>query len=76
MSKIKVVRLGIAQILTVISQNQKKALREAYSGKVRENEQLSFTNCFPIVVFHCTHVIFQQDMILSHRKTVRRISDI
>merc|ERR1712046_19300 len=33
LSKIKVVRLGIAQILTVISQNQKKALREAYSGK-------------------------------------------
>ena len=33
LSKIKLVRLGIAQILTVISQNQRKALREAYSGK-------------------------------------------
>ena len=35
LSKIKVVRLGIAQILTVISQNQRTALKEAYSGKVR-----------------------------------------
>merc|ERR1712046_361885 len=33
LSKIKVVRLGIAQILTVISQNQRTALKEAYSGK-------------------------------------------
>merc|ERR1712176_1677356 len=33
LSKIHLVRLGIAQILTVISQNQKKALREAYKDK-------------------------------------------
>ena len=30
----KVVRKSIALVLTVISQNQKKALREAYSKKV------------------------------------------
>ncbi|AES89313.1 putative ribosomal protein L29 [Medicago truncatula] len=32
-SKIKVVRLNIAQVLTVISQNQKTALRAAYKHK-------------------------------------------
>ena len=32
-SKIKVVRLSIAQVLTVISQKQKAALREAYKNK-------------------------------------------
>ncbi|CAA6673079.1 unnamed protein product [Spirodela intermedia] len=31
LSKIKVVRLSIARVLTVISQKQKAALREAYS---------------------------------------------
>ncbi|KAG9136446.1 hypothetical protein Leryth_023549 [Lithospermum erythrorhizon] len=31
--KIKVVRLSIAQVLTVISQKQKSALREAYKNK-------------------------------------------
>nr|ACJ86160.1 unknown [Medicago truncatula] len=33
LSKIKVVRLNIAQVLTVISQKQKTALREAYKSK-------------------------------------------
>ncbi|KAF3959176.1 hypothetical protein CMV_015995 [Castanea mollissima] len=33
LSKIKVVRLGIAQVLTVISQKQKSALREVYKNK-------------------------------------------
>uniref|UniRef100_A0A061RP20 Large subunit ribosomal protein L35e n=1 Tax=Tetraselmis sp. GSL018 TaxID=582737 RepID=A0A061RP20_9CHLO len=33
MSKIKVVRKSIARVLTVINQNQKSALREAYKGK-------------------------------------------
>uniref|UniRef100_A0A2N9IC65 Ribosomal protein L29 n=1 Tax=Fagus sylvatica TaxID=28930 RepID=A0A2N9IC65_FAGSY len=33
LSKIKVVRLSIAQVLTVISQKQKAALREAYKRK-------------------------------------------
>lgn len=33
LSKIKVVRLSIAQVLTVISQKQKAALREAYKSK-------------------------------------------
>jgi len=33
LSKIKVVRLSIAQVLTVISQTQKATLREAYSKK-------------------------------------------
>ncbi|GMY14627.1 60S ribosomal protein L35 [Fagus crenata] len=33
LSKIKVVRLGIAQVLTVISQKQKAALRDVYKGK-------------------------------------------
>ncbi|KAG5602914.1 hypothetical protein H5410_034284 [Solanum commersonii] len=33
LSKIKVVRLSIAQVLTVISQKQKLALREAYKNK-------------------------------------------
>ncbi|XP_042007236.1 60S ribosomal protein L35-like isoform X1 [Salvia splendens] len=33
LSKIKVVRLSIAQVLTVISQKQKSALREAYKNK-------------------------------------------
>uniref|UniRef100_A0A6N2MSC4 Ribosomal protein L29 n=1 Tax=Salix viminalis TaxID=40686 RepID=A0A6N2MSC4_SALVM len=33
LSKIKVVRLSIAQVLTVISQKQKAALREAYKNK-------------------------------------------
>ncbi|KAK2382719.1 Ribosomal L29 family protein [Trifolium repens] len=33
LSKIKVVRLSIAQVLTVISQKQKTALREAYKKK-------------------------------------------
>ncbi|XP_057782773.1 60S ribosomal protein L35-like [Salvia miltiorrhiza] len=33
LSKIKVVRLSIAQVLTVISQKQKTALREAYKNK-------------------------------------------
>ncbi|KAK7270097.1 hypothetical protein RIF29_22998 [Crotalaria pallida] len=33
LSKIKVVRLNIAQVLTVISQKQKSALREAYKNK-------------------------------------------
>ncbi|XWS75050.1 hypothetical protein CRYUN_Cryun01aG0052000 [Craigia yunnanensis] len=33
LSKIKVVRLSIAQVLTVISQRQKAALREAYKKK-------------------------------------------
>ncbi|KAA3471749.1 60S ribosomal L35 [Gossypium australe] len=33
LSKIKVVRLSIAQVLTVISQKQKAALREAYKKK-------------------------------------------
>ena len=31
----KVVRLSIAQVLTVIRQTQKKTLREAYAGKAR-----------------------------------------
>ncbi|XP_038990673.1 60S ribosomal protein L35-like, partial [Hibiscus syriacus] len=33
LSKIKVVRVSIAQVLTVISQKQKSALREAYKKK-------------------------------------------
>jgi len=33
LSKIKVVRLSIARILTVISQNQRSALKEAYAGQ-------------------------------------------
>ncbi|XP_049397087.1 60S ribosomal protein L35-like [Solanum stenotomum] len=33
LSKIKVVRLSIAQALTVISQKQKSALREVYKNK-------------------------------------------
>lgn len=33
LSKIKLVRLSIAQVLTVISQKQKAALREAYKNK-------------------------------------------
>ncbi|KAL2487826.1 60S ribosomal protein L35-2 [Forsythia ovata] len=33
LSKIKVVRLSIAQVLTVISQTQKAALRQAYKNK-------------------------------------------
>ncbi|KMT17561.1 hypothetical protein BVRB_2g037010 [Beta vulgaris subsp. vulgaris] len=33
LSKIKVVRLGIAQVLTVISQTQKEKLREVYKKK-------------------------------------------
>merc|ERR1711943_132380 len=33
LSKIKVVRLSIARVLTVISHNQKAALRKAYEGK-------------------------------------------
>jgi large subunit ribosomal protein L35e len=33
LSKIKVVRLSIAQVLTVISQTQKASLRQAYSKK-------------------------------------------
>merc|ERR1712087_807631 len=33
LSKIKVIRLGIARVLTVISQNQKAALQKAYEGK-------------------------------------------
>ncbi|CAI0442992.1 unnamed protein product [Linum tenue] len=33
LSKIKVVRLSIAQVLTVISQTQKSVLREAYKNK-------------------------------------------
>ncbi|GER36640.1 60S ribosomal protein L35 [Striga asiatica] len=33
LSKIKVVRLSIAQVLTVIAQKQKAALREAYKNK-------------------------------------------
>ncbi|KAK8601541.1 hypothetical protein V6N13_058765 [Hibiscus sabdariffa] len=33
LSKIKVVRLSIAQVLTVISQKQKAALRDAYKKK-------------------------------------------
>lgn len=33
LSKIKVVRLSIAQVLTVILQRQKSALREAYKNK-------------------------------------------
>ena len=33
LSKIKVVRLSIARILTVISQNQRAALTKAYEGK-------------------------------------------
>eukprot|EP00271_Cylindrocystis_brebissonii_P010219 TRINITY_DN26345_c0_g1_i1.p1 TRINITY_DN26345_c0_g1~~TRINITY_DN26345_c0_g1_i1.p1 ORF type:complete len:145 (+),score=38.71 TRINITY_DN26345_c0_g1_i1:64-435(+) len=33
LSKIKVVRLSIAQVLTVISQSQKSALRTAYAKK-------------------------------------------
>uniref|UniRef100_A0A2P2JAP1 60S ribosomal protein L35 n=1 Tax=Rhizophora mucronata TaxID=61149 RepID=A0A2P2JAP1_RHIMU len=33
LSKIKVVRLSIARVLTVISQKQKAALREAYKKK-------------------------------------------
>ncbi|XP_010452110.1 PREDICTED: 60S ribosomal protein L35-4 [Camelina sativa] len=33
LSKIKVVRKSIAQVLTVISQKQKSALREAYKNK-------------------------------------------
>ncbi|KAL7613787.1 60S ribosomal protein L35-2 [Lactuca sativa] len=33
LSKIKVVRTSIAQVLTVISQTQKSALREAYKNK-------------------------------------------
>ncbi|KAI5062404.1 hypothetical protein GOP47_0022943 [Adiantum capillus-veneris] len=33
LSKIKVVRLSVAQVLTVLSQNQKAALRTAYKNK-------------------------------------------
>merc|ERR1711934_1150970 len=33
LSKIKVVRLSIARVLTVISQNRKAALQKAYEGK-------------------------------------------
>ncbi|KAL5724765.1 60S ribosomal protein L35B [Ranunculus cassubicifolius] len=33
LSKIKVVRLSIVQVLTVISQTQKEKLREAYKNK-------------------------------------------
>merc|ERR1712203_726421 len=33
LSKIKVVRLSIAQVMTVIRQNSKKSLREAYADK-------------------------------------------
>ncbi|KAK9790366.1 hypothetical protein WJX73_010050 [Symbiochloris irregularis] len=33
LSKIKVVRKSIATVLTILSQNQRKALREAYSKK-------------------------------------------
>ncbi|KAL2536172.1 60S ribosomal protein L35-like [Forsythia ovata] len=33
LSKIKVIRLSIAQVLTVISQKQKATLREAYKNK-------------------------------------------
>merc|ERR1712205_278354 len=33
LSKIKVVRLGIAQILTVINQNTRKALKEVHADK-------------------------------------------
>eukprot|EP01023_Acetabularia_acetabulum_P050733 TRINITY_DN5514_c0_g1_i1.p3 TRINITY_DN5514_c0_g1~~TRINITY_DN5514_c0_g1_i1.p3 ORF type:complete len:127 (-),score=20.03 TRINITY_DN5514_c0_g1_i1:260-640(-) len=33
LSKIKLVRKSIARVLTIISQKQKAALREAYSGK-------------------------------------------
>merc|ERR1711904_491197 len=33
LSKIKVVRLSIARVLTVMSHNQKAALRKAYEGK-------------------------------------------
>ncbi|GKC68769.1 hypothetical protein Tco_1101367, partial [Tanacetum coccineum] len=33
LSEVKVVRTSIAQVLTVISQTQKSALREAYKNK-------------------------------------------
>ena len=46
LSKIKVVRKSIALVLTVISQNQKKALREAYASKVRA-EALSWALLAP-----------------------------
>lgn len=33
LSKIKVVRKGIARVLTVVNQNQRAALKDAYKGK-------------------------------------------
>lgn len=32
----KVVRKGIARVLTVVNQNQRAALKDAYKGKVRK----------------------------------------
>merc|ERR1711933_688633 len=46
LSKIKLVRLGIAQILTVISQNERKALKMAYSDKVIYVYIYIYINCY------------------------------
>lgn len=35
LSKIKVVRKGIARVLTVVNQKTREALKEEYKGKVR-----------------------------------------
>lgn len=41
----KVVRKSIARVLTVISQKQREALKEAYAGKVRAAVASSLTAC-------------------------------
>ncbi|MCL7033328.1 hypothetical protein MKW94_013772 [Papaver nudicaule] len=46
LSKIKVVRLSIAQVLTVISQKQKSALRDAYKNKNVRTRKHCNTNVF------------------------------
>ncbi|XP_019051887.1 PREDICTED: 60S ribosomal protein L35-like [Nelumbo nucifera] len=57
LSKIKVIRLSIAQVLTVISQKQKAALREAYKKKKFMSLDLHhwfrapFKRCSGITVF-------------------------
>lgn len=45
LSKIKVVRKSIALVLTVIHQNQKKALRKAFDGKVGACWQVLRRSC-------------------------------
>ena len=48
----KTVRLGIAQVLTVIRQQQKKALREAYADKVRPLHPATACSRMPHVALH------------------------